>query len=164
MFQPSFPNSALPTFVLSFSKTYPVKSPGAQAGTSLPRPSTSLQTHVLPTFPKLPPRKSPPCTRLARSPPLSHESQGLAMLPKGRLPKDGLCAIPVPLGGQDSLRGGTAQFIWEFWHQQHLWGGMGQQGRRWDGIRNAVTSSWPHWVLYLHLRGKNGVSPTLQIP
>lgn len=28
------------------------------------------------------------------------------------------------------------------------------EGRRWDGTGNAVTSSWPHWVLNLHLRGK----------
>lgn len=52
--QPSFPNSALPTFVLTFSKTHPVISPGAEAWTVLPRATTSLQTHILSPHPKLP--------------------------------------------------------------------------------------------------------------
>lgn len=166
---PSFTSSGPPTFVLSFFKTYPAMSSGAQAGASLPRSTTSLQTHILPTPPNyLPniPRKSVPCTRLdtlllllphattagarlCSQGAASKGSQGQEAVchPRGTGAPGDTCPQGVALLGLLKDSEGTRP-------QQHLRGGMGQQGRRWDGTGNAVTSSWPHWVLHLHLRGK----------
>lgn len=107
---PSFTSSGPPTFVLSFFKTYPAMSSGAQAGASLPRSTTSPQIHILPTPPNyLPniPRKSVPCTRLDTLLLLllpHATTAGARLCSQGEASKEAkarrLCAIPVALGHQ----------------------------------------------------------------
>lgn len=100
-----------------------------------------------------PPPPPPPC----------HDSWGSAVLPRGGFQRSqGQEAVCHPRGtgapGDTCPQGvallGLLKDSEGTRPQQHLRGGTGQQGRRWDGTGNAATSSWPHWVLHLHLRGK----------